>query len=130
MGNGNQRKWQENGFDSFRISPDSSESQKTMVHLLRHQTPLLAMKHRRAPLYVSPALCNGLVRLGAANDLYDLGSIARRLSFLGDGRVFLAELKVRTPVRPSVKVPEAKHVELGTGNHTEFEHERRQQGDQ
>jgi hypothetical protein len=130
VGNGNQRKWQENGFDSFRISPDSSESQKTMVNLLRHQTLLLAMKHGRAPRPVSPALWNGLVRPGAVNDLYDLGSIARRLSFLGDGRVFLAELKVRTAVGPSVKVPKAKHVELGTGNHAELEHERKQQGDQ
>ncbi len=56
-----------------------SESQKTMRVLLRHQVVLLAMKHGRAPLPVSPALWKGLLRRGVLNDLYELGNIARRL---------------------------------------------------
>jgi hypothetical protein len=60
------------------------------VLLLRHQIVLLAMKHGRAPL-------PGLLRRGVLNDVYELGNIARRLSLLGDDRMFLAQLKVRTP---------------------------------
>jgi hypothetical protein len=108
---GNQRSRQENGFDTRDGQPDGSEWQQTMVHLLRHQIILLAMKHGRAPLSVSPALWKGLARLGALNDLYDLGSIARRLYFLGDGRILLAELKARTGARSSVEGPEASQIE-------------------
>jgi hypothetical protein len=60
------------------------------------------MKHGRAPLPVSPAVWKGLQRSGVLNDIYDLGSIARRLSFLGDGRLLLAELKHGTaPIIPT-----------------------------
>jgi hypothetical protein len=83
VGKGHQRGGHGNGFDVPDVQADASEWRKTMVHLLRHQIVLLAMKQRRAPLPVSPALWKGLVRLRALNDLYDLGSIARRLSFLG-----------------------------------------------
>jgi len=71
------------------------EWRRTMVVLLRHQVALLAMKHGRAPLPISPALLKGLMRRGVGNDLYELGEIARRFSFLGDGRMLLAELKTR-----------------------------------
>ena len=74
---------------------DPSEWQKTMVFLLRHQIVLLAMKQGRAPLPVSASLWKGLLRRGVLNDLDELGNIARRLSFLGDERMLLAELKRR-----------------------------------
>src|SRR5260370_7439370 len=76
---------------------------RTMVVLLRHQVALLAMKHGRAPLPISPALLKGLMRRGVGNDLYELGEIARRFSFLGDGRMLLAELK--TPVSTTSPFP-------------------------
>jgi hypothetical protein len=88
-----------------------------MVHLLRHQIVLLAMKQRRAPLPVSPALWKGRVRLGAPNGLYDLGSIARRLSFLGDERILLAELKPRAGTKPHVEEPEAKEIKIVEEDH-------------
>lgn len=80
-----------------RESP--SEWQRYMLELLRHQVLLLAMKNGRAPLPVSPSIWKGLQRQGVLNDLYDLGSIARRLLFLGDGRMLVAELKVRGGTR-------------------------------
>lgn len=83
-----------------------------MVHLFRHQVVLLAMKHGRAPLSVSPALWKGLLKLGVLNDFYDLGSIARRLSFLGDGRILLVELKTRTATRPPLEGPASKESEI------------------
>jgi len=89
-----------------------SESQKTMRVLLRHQVVLLAMKHGRAPLAVSPALWKGLLRRGVLNDLYELGNIARRLSFLGDGRMLLAELKIRSATTPPVRVTLSKDSEI------------------
>jgi hypothetical protein len=79
------------------------ELQKTMVLLLRHQIVLLAMKDGRAPLPVSPALWRGLLRRGVLNDLYELGNIARRLSFLGDERMLLTELKFRTATKSPVR---------------------------
>jgi hypothetical protein len=72
-----------------------SERQKTIVHSFRQQVVLLAMKQGRAPLPVSPALWKGLLRRGVLSDLDELGNIARRFSFLGDGRMLLAELKIR-----------------------------------
>jgi hypothetical protein len=67
-----------------------------MMLLLRHQIVLLAMKHGRAPLPVSPALWRGLQRQGVVDDPGELGNIARRLSFLRDERMLLAELRLRT----------------------------------
>jgi hypothetical protein len=83
-----------------------------MVHLLGHQIFLLAMKHGRAPLSVFPPLWKGLLRLGALNDPYDLGSVARRLSFLGGGRILLAELKARAGTKPRVEGSEAKEIRI------------------
>src|SRR6266446_8579484 len=91
---------------------DRSEWQRTMVLLFRHQVVLLAMKHSRAPLPVSPALWRGLLRRGVLSDLYELGNIARRLSFLGDGRMLLAELKIRSATTPPVRVTLSKDSEI------------------
>jgi len=61
--------------------------------LLRQHILLLAMKHGRAPMPLSPAVCKGLLRRGVLNDLQTLGNISRRFLFLGDGRMLLAEIK-------------------------------------
>ena len=90
------RTGQEKRMEILDGQTDPAEWQKTMVLLLRHQIVLLAMKHGRAPLPVSSAVWKGLLRRGVLNDVHELGNIARRLSFLGDGRMLLAELKVRT----------------------------------
>jgi hypothetical protein len=89
-----------------------SEWQKAMVELLRHQILLLAMKNGRAPLPVSPALWRGLQRQGFLSDAYDLGSIARRLLFLGDGRMLLAELRIRAGARPALEEESPKQMEI------------------
>lgn len=117
MGKGYQRGGHGNGFDFPDGQADPSEWRKTMVHLLRHQIVLLAMKQGRAPLPVSPALWKGPVRLGALNDLYDLGSIARRLSFLGDERILLAELKARAGTKPHVEGPRGKEIKIVEEDH-------------
>ena len=67
-----------------------------MAPLLGHWVALLAMKHGRAPLPVSPALWKGLLRQGFPNDVNELGNFARRYLFLGDGRMLLAELRKRS----------------------------------
>jgi hypothetical protein len=78
--------------------------------LLGDWVVLLAMKHQRAPLPVSSALWKGLLRQGVLSDLYELGNIARRFSFLGDERLLLAELRIRTattaPVRETLSKEE------------------------
>jgi hypothetical protein len=79
------------------------EWQQTAGPLLRNLVALLAMKHGRAPLPVSPALWIGLLRLGVLNDLSELGNIARRYSFLGDERMMLAELRIRTVTNSSIR---------------------------
>lgn len=117
MGKGHQRGGHGNEFDVPDVQADAFEWRKTMVHLLRHQIVLLAMKQRRAPLPVSPALWKGLVRLGALNDLYDLGSIARRLSFLGDHRILLAELKAQAGTKSHAEGPEAKEIKIVEEDH-------------
>jgi hypothetical protein len=76
------------------------EWQETMWPLLRHVVVLLAMKHGRAPLPVSFALWKGLLRHRLPGDLEELGNLARRFLFLGDGRMLLAELKIRTTTTP------------------------------
>jgi hypothetical protein len=79
------------------------EWQQTVGPLLRNLVALLAMKHGRAPLPVSAALWKGLLRRGVLNDLSELGNIARRYSFLGDERMMLAELRIRTVTNSSVR---------------------------
>ena len=93
MEKGTQRTGQANGNAVFDAHPSPSEWQPAEFHLLWQQVVFLAMKHGRAPLPVSPAIWKGLQRRGVLNDISALGSIARRLSFLGDGRLFLDELR-------------------------------------
>jgi len=94
------------------VHADPSAWRRTLVDLLRHQVLLLAMKHGRAPLPVSRAVLKSLLRRGILNDLHDLGSVARRLSFLEDGRILLAELKVRTARRAPVEETISKEGEI------------------
>jgi hypothetical protein len=94
-----QRARQENELSMLDVHANPSAWRRTLVDLLRHQVLLLAMKHGRVPLPVSPAFLRRLLRRGILNDLHDLGSLARRLSFLEDGRVLLAELNSRTARR-------------------------------
>jgi len=90
----------------------ASDWQKTAVTLLRHQVLLLAMKDGRAPLPVSPALGRGLQRQGFLNDIYDLGIIARRLLFLGDSRILLAELRSRSTASQAAEEKSAKESKM------------------
>jgi hypothetical protein len=76
------------------------ERQKTMWPLLHRMVVLFSMRQRRAPLPVSPLLWKGLLRQGFLNDPDELGNIARRISFLGDERLVLAELRIRTATTP------------------------------
>jgi hypothetical protein len=92
-----------------------------MVPLLRHQVVLLAMKDRRAPMPVSATLWKGLLRRGVLNDLDDLGSVARRLSFLGDERILLAELRIRTSTTPPVRETLSKEAEIAAEDRPQIE---------
>ncbi len=69
------------------------EFRKTMAQMLGDVIALLAMKHRRAPLPVSSALLRTLWIRGFPENLAELESFARRLLFLGDERMLLAELR-------------------------------------
>ncbi len=95
-----------------------------MVGLLRHQVLLLAMKNGRAPLPISPALWKGLQRQGFLNDIYDLGSLARRLLFLGDGRILLAELRVQAAAKPTAEEKTLRKTEIARECCPQFEDER------
>jgi hypothetical protein len=75
----------------------------TIAPLLGDWVVLLAMKHRRAPLPVPSALWKGLLREGFPNDLDELAILARRYLFLGDARILLAELRIRTAATASVR---------------------------
>lgn len=70
-----------------------AEWRQTTELLLRRQVILPAMKHGRAPIRVTPNFSNGLLRRGILNDLDERGNVARRFSFLGDGRMLLARLR-------------------------------------
>ena len=69
------------------------ELRRTMAQMLGDVIALLAMKHRRAPLPVSSALLRTLWMRGFPENLAELESFARRLLFLGDERMLLAELR-------------------------------------
>jgi hypothetical protein len=111
LGNAMQRTRQENEQSMLDVHANPSAWRRTLVDLLRHQVLLLAMKHGRAPLPVSPAVLKSLLRRGILNDLHDLGSVARRLSFLEDGRILLAELNVRTARRAPAEETVSKESE-------------------
>jgi hypothetical protein len=80
-----------------------SEWQSLTLDLLRQHVLLLAMKHGRAPLPLSRAVCTGLLRRGVLNDPEALGSIARRFSFLGDEQMLLAEIEYGWAIVPSAQ---------------------------
>jgi len=80
------------------------ELRKTMAQMLGDIVALLAMKHRRAPLRVSTALLRTRWMRGFPGNLAELESFARRLLFLGDERMLLAELR-RGPA-PIASMPE------------------------
>jgi hypothetical protein len=86
------------------------EWRNTIAPLLGDWVVLLAMKHRRAPLPVSSALWKGLLRKGFPKGLDELAIFARRYLFLGDARLLLAELRIRTaattPVRETLSKEE------------------------
>jgi len=103
---------QENEQSMLDVHANPSAWRRTLVDLLRHQVLLLAMKRGRAPLPVSPAVLKSLLRRGILNDLHDLGSVARRLSFLEDGSILLAELNVRTAKRAPVEETVSKEAEI------------------
>jgi hypothetical protein len=71
------------------------ESRTMMAQMLGDVVALLAMQQRRAPLPVSSALRNAILRGGLPNGLIELGNFARRYLFLGDERMLLAELHRR-----------------------------------
>jgi hypothetical protein len=83
-----------------------------MVGLLRHQVLLLAMKDGRAPVPVSTALWKGLQKHGLLDHVYDLGSIARRLLFLGDARILLAELSRQSAAHPAEEEQGSSEIEI------------------
>jgi hypothetical protein len=94
---------------------DRAGRQSMEFHLLRHQLVLLAMKHGRAPLPVAPHFWRKLQQRGVLHNLYDLGSIARRLSFLGDGRLLVDELKIRRAIKSPPEQTVSREVEITTG---------------
>jgi hypothetical protein len=115
--------------ENLAVSRDGRESpsewHKYMLELLRHQVLLLAMKNGRAPLPVSPSLRKGLQRQGVLIDLYDVGSIARRLLFLGDGRMLLAELKIRGVARRASDEDTAKQMKIAGEGSPQLKDERK-----
>src|SRR5712692_142641 len=68
------------------------EWRNTIAPLLGDWVVLLAMKRRRA-----------LLRKGFPNSLDELAIFARRYLFLGDARLLLAELRIRTTTTPPVR---------------------------
>jgi hypothetical protein len=88
------------------------EWRNTIAPLLGDWVVLLAMKHQRAPLPVSSALWKGLLRKGFPNDLDELAIFARRYLFLGDARLLLAELRIRTATTPPVRETSSRVSEI------------------
>ena len=72
-----------------------SEWRGSTTGLLRQDTLLLAMKHGRAPLLFSPAVCKGLLLRAVLNDLDALPNMARRFSFSGYEQMLLAEIEYK-----------------------------------
>jgi hypothetical protein len=99
---------------------DQFEWRNSIAPLLGDWVVLLAMKHRRAPLSVSSALWKALLRRGFLNDLDELGNVARRISFLGDERLLLAELRIRTATTPLVREILSKEDKITTEDRQQF----------
>ena len=117
MEKGIQRTKQSNEHASLDAQPGRSVGQNEEFQLLWYQVVLLAMKHGRVPLHVTPSVWKGLRRCTALNDLYDLGSIARRLSFLGDGGLLLDELKLRRGMTSPAEQTASKEIEITAEGH-------------
>jgi hypothetical protein len=117
MGKGVQPTKPGNGNVVLDAQTGRSDWQSAEFHLVWHQVVLLAMKHGRAPLPVTPSVWKGLQRRGVLNDLYDLGSIARRLSFLGDGRLLLDELKHRSSTKSPEEQIVSREIEITAEGH-------------
>jgi hypothetical protein len=96
---------------------DQFEWRNTIAPLLGDWVVLLAMKHRRAPLPVSSALWKGLLRKGFPNDLDELATFARRYLFLGDERLLLTELRIRTVTTSPVRETWSKESEIVAEKH-------------
>jgi hypothetical protein len=92
-----------------------------MGPLLRQLVVLLAMKQGRAPLPVSSTLWRGLLQHGFLNDLDELGNIARRISFLGDERLLLAELRIRAGTTPHAREILSQESEIAAGDRPRIE---------
>jgi hypothetical protein len=76
------------------------EWRNAIAPLLGDRVGLLAMKHQRVPRPVSSVLWMGLLRKGFLNDLDELRLFARRYLILGDERMLLTELTMRTTTTP------------------------------
>src|SRR6266481_7666407 len=90
------------------------EWRNTIAPLLGDWVVLLAMKHRCAPLPVSSALWKGLLREGFPNDLDELAILARRYLFLGDARMLLTELRIRSATTVPVRETVSKEGKIAT----------------
>jgi hypothetical protein len=88
--------------------------QEIVVQLFGSWILFLAMKHGRAPLPVSAALCKKLSRMGLPNDPQELENLARRLLFLGDERMLLAELRRHQSTVPATAERFPKQPEIET----------------
>ncbi len=97
------------------------EWRNAIAPLLGDWVVLLAMKHQRAPLPVSSALWKSLLRKGFLNDLDELGNIARRISFLGDERLLLAELRIRAVTTPPAREILSKEREIAAEDRPQIE---------
>ncbi len=96
------------------------EWRNTIAPLLGDWVVLLAMKHQRTPLPVSSGLWKGLLRKGFPNDLDELAIFARRYLFLGDARLLLAELRIRTATTSPVRETLSKGTEIGAEDRPEI----------
>src|SRR5258707_13168695 len=93
----------------------------TTAPLLGDWVVLLAMKHQRAPVPVSSALWKGLLRKGFPNDLDELAIFARRYLFLGDERLLLPELRIRTAITPPVRETLSKESKIAPAERRQIE---------
>jgi len=98
-----------------------SDLRRSMTQMLGDVIALLAMKQRRAPLPVSPALLRSLWLRGFPENLAELEGFARRFLFLGDERMLLAEL--RKGLRSMASRPENSpaHPAIAVEQRTESE---------
>jgi hypothetical protein len=96
------------------------EWRNMIATLLGDWVVLLAMKHQRAPLPVSSALWKGLLRKGFPNGLDELAIFARRYLFLGDARLLLAELRIRTAATTPVRETLSKEEKVAAEDHPQI----------